>query len=365
MNTLIPLPSTPRATPTPTPTSLPAPPPSPGTWRHPQFTEIVSRRNASTFSDQDFKRAAFNLVALLLSFTFNTQVHATFRTIIQTIPNLSHQIQPTTTYTTYVLLTLRLYFLLNLFLALLPLLRSRTNDTISDIPLTPSQRVLMGLPPSPSPTKRTPVAGVAAALLTIGSSSSNSPVTSSPTYITPPRYKRTSFSTSPSPSGAGSSSSNNNALGPSTPASGRSISANYSPSSPLSGRDAAFSPDSTFRSPSSSMKQPRNRSNSPFSPTPRSSSGSPLLQKALAPNGNNRDSDAAFRSSFSPSTPSSGLRRSQSVKEATGVRNSGSGGGSGSRSPAVNYKWLYEKEKRIHVRGGATGLLSRSESIQF
>ena len=222
----------------------------------------------------------------------------------------------------------------------------------------------MGLPPSPSPIKRTPIAGAAAALLTTGSNS-NSPATSSPTYITPPRYKRTSFSPSPSPSGAGSSSGNNNALGPSTPTPGRSISANYSPSSPLSGRGAAFSPDSTFRSPSSSMKKPRNRSNSPFSSTPRSSSGSPLLQKALASNGNNRDSDAAFRSSYSPSTPNSGLRRSQSVKEAAGLRNSGSGGGSGSRSPAVNYKWLYEKEKRNQVRGGATGLLSRSESIQF
>ncbi len=283
-----------------------------------------------------------------------------FRAIIQNIPSLSHQIQPTTTYT---LLTLRLYFLLNISLALLPLLRSRANDPISDIPLTPSQRALMGLPPSPSPSKRTAIAGAAAAFLTPGGSG-NSSTTSSPTYITPPRYKRTSFSPSPSPSGAGSI-SNNNALGPSTPASGRSTSANYSPSSPLSGRGASFSPDSTFRNLNTSMNKLRNRSNSPFSPSPRSSSGSPLLQKALASNGNNRDSDAAFRSDFSPSTPTSGLRRSQSVKDAAGVRSSGPGGASGSRSSAVNYKWLYEKEKRNQIRGGATELLNRSESIPF
>lgn len=284
------------------------------------------------------------------------------KTVLQTIPNLSRQIQPTATYTTYTLITLRLYFLLNLSLALLPLLPSRANDPISDIPLTPSQRALMGLAPTPLPSKRKPKQ---AAPSTPGSS--NSLTASFPTYITPPRYKRTSFSPSQSPSAAGS----NNALGPSTPSSGRSISANYS-SSPLSGRGAAPSPNSTFRSLSTSINRLTNHSNSPFSPNNRSSSGSPLLQKALASNNNNnhdRDNEAAFRSSFSPSTPASGLRRSQSVREGVGVRSPGSGSanghGSRGRSPAVNYKWLYEKEKRTQVRGGGVGLLSRSESIKF
>jgi hypothetical protein len=206
----------------------------------------------------------------------------------------------------------------------------------------------MGLSPSSSPSKRS---SYAAALLTPGSTT-NSPTASSSAYITPPRYRRTSFSPSPSPIGSAGS---NNALGPLTPGSNRSMSANYSPSSPLSGRGVALSPDSNFRR--TSMDRP---SNPPFfSPTPRSSSGSPLLQKALASNNNNnRDSESAFRSSFSPSSPGSGLRRSQSVREGVGVRSpeSGNGSGSGRRSLAVNYKWLYEKEKRNQIRMGGVGL---------
>jgi Nuclear pore complex component len=291
------------------------------------------------------------------------------KTLSHALPKLSNRIQPTTVYTAHALLALRLYFLLNLFIAFLPLVRSRTNGPITDIPLTPSQRALMGLPPSPSPSKRTPNA---AASRTPGSNG-NSSTAFSPAYVTPPRYKRVSYSPSPSANGS------NAALGPPTPGSGRSISANYS-SSPLSGRGSSpFSPDSTFRSLNTSINRPPN-SPSPFSPTPRSTSGSPLLQKALASNNNHRDTDAAFRSSFAnPSTPGSGLRRSQSVRE-TGVGGIGSGSGSGRRSPGVNYKWLYEKEKRGQTRGfggiggvidgGAggergRGLLARSESIQF
>lgn len=47
------------------------------------------------------------------------------------------------------------------------------------------------------------------------------------------------------------------------------------------------------------------------------------------------------------------------------VLSPGSRNESGRRSPAVNYKWLYEKEKRNQARVGAAGLLSRRGSIQF
>jgi Nuclear pore complex component len=281
------------------------------------------------------------------------------------MPNLSQHIQPKTTYPAYLLIALRLYFLLNLSATLLPLLPFRANDSISDIPLTPSQRALMGLAPSPSPSKRISTAGA-----TSTQGSSKSLTATSPAYVTPPRYRRSSFSPSHSPSGAGG----NGAFGPSTPNSGLSTSANYS-SSPLSGRGAAPSPNSTFRSLSTSINRLTNPINSPFSPQNRSSSGSPLLQKALASNNNSsnnrgRDNEAAFQSSFNPFTPGSSLRRSQSVREGAGVRSpspgSGSGHGSLSRSPGVNYKWLYEQEKRNQARGGgAGGLMSRSESIQF
>lgn len=189
--------------------------------------------------------------------------------------------------------------------------------------------------------------------------------------MTPPRYRRTSFSPSPSPVGI----SNNNALGSSTPGSGRSISANYSTSSPLSGKGVAPSPDSFFRGTSIGINRPTNHpSKSPFSLKPRSSSGSPLLQKALTSNTNNQDTNTTFRNSLGgPSSPGSGLRRSQSVREGVEVHSLGIGSRSRSRSPAVNYKWLYEKEKRLQARGvglgvvgaEADGLLSRSESIQF
>lgn len=38
---------------------------SPGTWRHPRLDEITRRRNASTFSEKNLRRIAYNVVALL------------------------------------------------------------------------------------------------------------------------------------------------------------------------------------------------------------------------------------------------------------------------------------------------------------
>lgn len=238
------------------------------------------------------------------------------------------------TYTTYIVLILRLYLLLNLWFALRPLLRSRTNDdTISDIPLTPSQRALMGLPLSPSPAKRIPH----------GASPMPSSNTSSPAYVTPPRYKRTSFSSSSSPIGG-----SNPALMTSTPNSFRSVSANYSPTTPLSDRKGFTQADlSPFRSISPNTRRAR------------SSSGSPLFQKAIVNNNRTDNGSPAFQTSFSPSSPSPiGLRRSQSVRE-------GTEGKSRSRSPALNYKWLYEKEMRNPIAVAGGGLLPRSESIPF
>lgn len=65
-------------------------------------------------------------------------------------------------------------FLFNIFMACLPLFSPK--DDISDIPLTPAQRKLFGLPPSSAP----PTPGSA--------------------YITPPRYARTPTPMSSSPS---------------------------------------------------------------------------------------------------------------------------------------------------------------------
>lgn len=205
----------------------------------------------------------------------------------------------------------RIYLLANIALALRPLFLP-TTDQITDIPLTPTQRSLLGLDPSSSPA--TPQSGG---------------------YITPPRYRRSSGSFSGSNLG--------------TPTSDRrSISATYYSSSPLSASQN-FSPGaalSPFRSPSRSGA-------SQFSP-----SASPLLHKAVAKknnNHNNRDSlDPDRRQSFG--TPGSGLARSQSLREraARGAESPTPSAGA-RRSPGMNYKWLYEKGSR----------LPRSETMQF
>jgi hypothetical protein len=238
-----------------------------------------------------------------------------------TIPN------PTTT-TFYALNTIRLYLLFNFAYALLPLFPDlfpnlKPKDQVTDIPLTPSQRSLLGLDPSiPSSLPGTPTSG-----------DGKSP------FITPPRYRRLSGS-----SFSGSSPLN----APSTDR--RSISATYYSSSPLSA-SRNFSPSpapSPFGSPS------RGGSGSPFSP-----SASPLLHKAVGakPNNNHRDLvDGERRRSFGNSV--SGLGRSQSLRE-RGARAgsdkdkepdtpSPTGGLAGARrNPHLNYKWLYERGARL------------------
>ena len=51
-------------------------PPSPGTWRHPQFTEIIQRQSAATFSERNLQRAVLNALALLLSLFFASGLSA-------------------------------------------------------------------------------------------------------------------------------------------------------------------------------------------------------------------------------------------------------------------------------------------------
>ncbi|EDN02715.1 conserved hypothetical protein [Histoplasma mississippiense (nom. inval.)] len=122
------------------------PQPRPGTWRHPQLKEIVRRQNASTFGDRNVKKIALNGGSMLN---------------IPTYPDL-------------VLLAIRLLLLLNIVVALYPLYRPK--DDLSDIPLTPSQRSLLGLDPSHS-----------------------APATPGSKYVTPPRYRLSSGSRTASP----------------------------------------------------------------------------------------------------------------------------------------------------------------------
>lgn len=192
-------------------------------------------------------------------------------------------------------------------------------DAIEDIPLTPSQRALVGL-----------------------SSKPQSPAESAG-YLTPPRYRRSSpspFAGTPQTNGTGR----------------RSILANYS-SSPLSTSryTLGFSP-----TPQGSESS-RRASGSAFSPS------NPLLHKALAGSNSQKDppSQADFfeptRSIFGASGNSyqgGHLRRSQSMRER--LRQSEPGTPSPntrertkvSMQAGLNYKWIYEKGLRLKEDGG-------------
>ncbi|KAJ0388046.1 hypothetical protein COL922a_001029 [Colletotrichum nupharicola] len=164
---------------------------SPGTWRHPRLNEITRRRNATTFSEKNVRKIAYNIAFLL-----DNRINPSLRS-----------------YLGWAYYAIQLFPLVNIGMAMLPLFRPA--DDLADIPLTPAQRKLLGLPPSA--TAATPDA----------------------VYSTPPRYSRT-------PSLAGSPASNRSFSG--SPLSGRGSPAlgssfngqSYSPS-PLNGSPSKFS----------------------------------------------------------------------------------------------------------------------------
>jgi nucleoporin POM34 len=92
------------------------------------------------------------------------------------LPTLYHAVEPFQPYSTYFVTVIRILLIFNILVALRPL--TRRKDDLSDIPLTPAQRKLLGLPPS------------------------NTPPTSGSQYVTPPRYPRSTTPQSGSPSGS-------------------------------------------------------------------------------------------------------------------------------------------------------------------
>lgn len=169
--------------------------------------------------------------------------------------------------------TFRLGLLINLLFALKPLILSYYPDDLADIPLTPSQRLSMGLDPSVA-TPQTP--GTAY---------------QSPSYITPPRYQK------------------------STPRSSFSIQGSQSP---LSGSLRASMANSTSESPFSANHQ-----------------GSPLFQKVV--NG----SSPSKRQGFGGSPMSNSLFGDSSSSATPGTPTPGGG----KASVGLNNKWLYEKRR--------------------
>ena len=299
------------------------PAPSPGSFKHPRLKEIISRQNRTTFDERNIRSATLNAAVLLLSVIFG---HDLYRSLTSLLTFFSLVTPSTSTsITSTAVLLLRILFLSNTILSLRPIIPYISQkDTIIDIPLTPSQRALLGLPPSTS-KPATPL------------STTSSPNAGTSGYITPPRYQRQfSGSNSSTPSSQ-----------PNFSVDRRSISANYS-SSPMSTSryTLGFSP-----SPSAPQTQPqfrRTASGSPFSPT-----ASPLFQKAIRHQHNtSQDLDfsvsgrtsvveSAFGKSSLGSSSGLGLGRSQSVKE-RGARQE-EGKASPIAQKGVNYKWLYDK----------------------
>ncbi|KAK2733695.1 hypothetical protein FQN57_001975 [Myotisia sp. PD_48] len=129
---------------------------SPGTWRHPRLKEIVRRQHASRFSSRNVQLIVWNGGTLILT-SFIGKLFKQYSLALGSFLQIS-------TYPDATLLLIRLFLLCNIAYALYPLYRPR--DEVSDIPLTPSQRALLGLDPNNTP-----------------------PATPGSTYITPPRYR--------------------------------------------------------------------------------------------------------------------------------------------------------------------------------
>ncbi|KAI9878415.1 MAG: hypothetical protein M1830_000935 [Pleopsidium flavum] len=182
--------------------------PSPGTWRHPKFDEIARRQNATTFGDANVKKILWNSGSLLATWLLGN--------LISFYPELYNVMIALSIYPQHIVFVFRLLLVYNIAVALYPLIRRR--DDLHDIPLTPSQRALLGLDPNATP-----------------------PMTPGAQYITPPRYPRSSTPLSGTP--------------------GSRSSSHWS--SPLSGRG--------------NVSIGRTGGEQSFSP-----SGSPLLHKAIA-----------------------------------------------------------------------------------
>ncbi|KAM7194970.1 Nuclear pore complex component domain containing protein [Naviculisporaceae sp. PSN 640] len=130
---------------------------SPGNWKHPRLAEITRRQSKTTFNEKNIRQIVYNIGALGLVAVIRKLLLPIWPKIV-TSAGLRE-------YGGWLFTLLFLFPLFNIGLALLPLVRPA--DDLSDIPLTPSQRKLLGLPPSAKPA-------------TPGSA-----------YSTPPRYSRT------------------------------------------------------------------------------------------------------------------------------------------------------------------------------
>ncbi|CAG8920309.1 unnamed protein product [Penicillium salamii] len=280
------LPSTPKATPPPAPAF--EGPQTPGKWRHPQLDEIVKRQNAATFDEKNVKKLVWNGSALILTWIFGNALKSYSRAIFGH-NHVYHEVS---------LFLFQIFFLLNIGTALYPLFRAK--DDLSDIPLTPTQRSLLGLDPA-----------------------ATQPATPGTTFVTPPRY-RLSTSRKASPA--------------SRQGSPMSTSANASLSERRSSIGTPFSPVS-----------------SPLLYKAVSNGGNGNRESVQRQSFGSQSFGSTFGSTLGSPSP---LARSNSFGESTLSMGSL---GPGTPSPlagkrpglGVKNKWLYERSRRLSASGGA------------
>ncbi|KAL2269733.1 hypothetical protein VTJ83DRAFT_1917 [Remersonia thermophila] len=311
---------------------------SPGNWKHPRLAEITRRQSKNTFSEKNARQIVYNVAAIAI-------VGIVRQVVLPALP--SWVIAPVLRqYSAWISTTLLIVPLINIAIALLPLVRPR--DDLSDIPLTPAQRKLLGLPPSSGRTAPAPQSPAA--------------------YSTPPRYSRApSLAGSPAAASIKSyASSPLSTLG--SPLAGPNASAGHRYSSP---RFAAATSPSKLAAATFSPPQ--------YSPSP--AAVSPLRHKvasaAAAAAAAAASSSSIFGASTTTTTSSSSAAFAASTSSfasstasttsplGASTMSSVFGDGPATPTPAgkrssvgLNSKWLYEKGRRSSGSGWLHGSLS-------
>ncbi|EME82517.1 uncharacterized protein MYCFIDRAFT_82421 [Pseudocercospora fijiensis CIRAD86] len=239
-----------------------------GQWVHPRMDEVIRRRNATNFDSSNMQSILVSSAFLVVSLFLRSVLGYTFPL------SWLRAVHP---YPLYAIWLLQAVLVANIGIALLPLFRKP--DACEDVPLTPQQRQLLGLPPMSRPA--TPQ--------------------EKEQYVTPPRFSNSTPRSSPASSLRAEASS-----------------------SPLSGRSTPL--DGSFRSgsgsPFASQTLRRAESGSPLSgPAAGLRSGAERRRLSYTGNSGSPLALGAFDSSSFGSTPSKEKRA----------------------SVGLNNKWLYEK----------------------
>nr|POE72861.1 nucleoporin pom34 [Quercus suber] len=164
---------------------------TPGKWQHPRMNEVLQRQSKTRFDNTNMRTILANAIFLIASLILEYALQ-------KTLPR--SQLHAMSPYPATAMLLLRLFFLFQIATALAPWFRKQ--DLCEDVPLTPAQRAMLGLPPMSRPA--TP--------------------SEKEQYVTPPRYSR-----SGTPRSSGSSSLRAQVSG-----------------SPLSGRGTPMKPGTSF-----------------------------------------------------------------------------------------------------------------------